>query len=139
MEQTSERRKIKFICLQCDTVFDRAQRLQDHQNKKSCSTTCTRCKRKFRDRSRLENHQKHPVYNDCDICDLQFCDPNDYRDHQRAVHGVILNQCSYCLKEFSKHSDLVHHQKNAVPIVCSECKLKFCRRDAYVCMYVCVL
>ena len=85
MEQTlqKKKRKIKHICLQCDQVFDRAQRLKDHQSKKSCSTVCTRCNHKFRDRSQLEKHQKNPVYNGCDICDLQFCHLNNYRNNQR--------------------------------------------------------
>ena len=81
-----KRRKVKFICLQCDKVFDKVKRLQDHQSKKSCSTVCTRCNRKFRDRSDLEKHQKNPAYSDCDLCDQKFCTFTDYNRHRIITH-----------------------------------------------------
>ena len=55
MEQ-SQTKKIKFICLECDKVFNRAQRLEDHQNKTSCGIVCTQCNHKFPTRRRLEKH-----------------------------------------------------------------------------------
>ena len=133
MEQTlkKKRRKIKFICLQCDKVFDRAQRLQDHQNKKSCNTVCTRCNHKFRDRSLLEKHQKNPVYNVCDICDVQFCHLNDYRNHQRTVHGVNPTKCTVCFKEFRNDRELKSHQKNPSYNDCDVCDKRFCSDRDY--------
>jgi hypothetical protein len=88
MEQTlqKKKRKIKHICLQCDQVFDRAQRLKDHQSKKSCSTVCTRCNHKFRDRSQLEKHRLKASPEDCDLCDQKFCNLTDYNRHRIVEH-----------------------------------------------------
>ena len=106
------RKKIKFICLKCDKVFNRIQRLQAHQTKPTCGTVCTRCKHKFRTRAQLLQHQKNASIKDCSSCNLKFCHLGDYNNHQRNVHNVNPNRCFTCSKEFSTRQRLENHLKN---------------------------
>ena len=125
MEQ-SMKKKIKHICLVCDKVFDRAQRLKDHQSKTSCGTVCVRCNHKFPDRRGLAQHQKNVSIIDCDICGLKFCHRVDYSNHQRIVHNVNPFKCSTCNREFSSQQCLENHQQKAVLTDCDICDQKFC-------------
>ena len=130
MEQPPKK-KIKHICLQCDKVFDRAQRLHNHQSKKSCGTVCTRCNHKFPVRRRLEQHQKNASNIDCSICEKKFCHQADYNNHQRIVHNVNPLQCSTCSKKFSTQQRLEDHKNNAIPQDCDLCDQKFCNPADY--------
>ena len=130
MEQC-QKKKIKFICLKCDKVFDRAKRLEDHQNKTSCGTVCTRCNHKFPYRGALEQHQKNAVPMDCSICDLKLCHQTDYNNHLRIVHQVNPLQCSICNKSFKSQQCLNDHKKNASPINCDMYNQKFCHSADY--------
>ena len=132
MEQAPpSKKKIKFICLLCDKVFDRAQRLQAHQTKPTCGTVCTRCKHKFRTRAQLLQHQKNASIKDCSSCNLKFCHLGDYNNHQRNVHSVNPDRCSTCSKGFSTCHRLENHLKNASIKDCSSCDLKFCHLNDY--------
>ena len=130
MEQC-QKKKIKFICLKCNKVFDRAKRLEDHQNKTSCGTVCLQCNHKFPNRRRLEQHKKNANLIDCDMCELKFCHQTDYNNHRRIVHMVNPLQCTSCNKMFQSKPELEQHQKNAVPMDCSICDQKFCYQAVY--------
>ena len=132
MEQAPPpKKKIKHICLLCDKVFDRAQRLQAHETKSTCGTVCTRCRHKFRTRAQLLQHQKNATIKDCSSCNLKFCHLGDYKKHQRDLHNVNPNRCSTCSKEFSTPKRLENHLKNASIKDCSSCDLKFCHLNDY--------
>ena len=62
------------------------QRLQAHQQKLTCGTTCTRCNRKFQSRTKMLQHQKNSVFKDCDLCDKKFCTPADLKNHIIIEH-----------------------------------------------------
>ena len=81
------KKKIKHICLKCDKVFNRVQRLKNHQSKKSCGTVCTQCNHKFPHRRRLEQHQKNASIIDCSICEKRFCHQADYNKHKVIEHS----------------------------------------------------
>ena len=130
MEQC-QKKKIKFICLKCNKEFNRAKRLENHQNKTSCGTVCTRCNHKFPYRGALEQHQKNAVPMDCSICDLKFCHQTDYNNHLRIVHQINPLQCSICNKTFQSQQCLKDHQKNANLIDCDMCDQKFCHQADY--------
>ena len=130
MEQPLKK-KIKHICLKCDKVFNRAQRLKDHQSKKSCGTVCTQCNHKFPHRHRLEQHQKNASIIDCSICEKRFCHQTDYNHHQRTVHQMNPLQCSTCLKEFSTRKRLEDHKNNPIPQDCDFCEKKFGHQADY--------
>lgn len=130
MEQPPKK-KIKHICLKCDKVFNRVQRLKDHQSKKSCGTVCVRCNRKFPDRRRLEQHQNNTSNIDCSICEKTFCHRADYHNHQRIVHKVNPLQCSTCSRKFSTQQRLENHKNNAIAKDCDLCEQKFCLQADY--------
>ena len=130
MEQPLKK-KIKHICLKCDKVFNRAQRLKDHQSKKSCGTVCTQCNHKFPHRRRLEQHQKNASIIDCSICEKRFCHQADYNNHQRTIHQLNPLQCSTCSKEFSTRQRLEDHKKNPISQDCDLCDQKFCHQADY--------
>ena len=125
------KKKIKHVCLKCNKVFNRVQRLKNHQSKKSCGTVCTQCNHKFPDRHRLEQHQKNASIIDCSICEKKFCYQANYNNHQRTVHQLNPLQCSTCSKEFSSKQRLEDHQKNAIPQDCDSCDQKFCHQADY--------
>ena len=116
----------------CNKGFDRLQRLQAHQSKSSCGTSCTRCKHKFRTRAELSKHQKNAVLKSCDICNLNFCRLIEYHHHQKEAHGMNPNKCTTCSKEFRRYQELEQHQKNAVHADCDICDRKFCSEKDYI-------
>ena len=124
-------KKIKFICLNCDKTFDRVQRLEAHQSKQSCGTTCSTCQHKFPTRRELLRHKKSSIFHDCDLCDKKFCQLVDYNLHQRTVHNINPTQCTTCSKEFSNRPALERHQKNPVYNDCDLCDKKFCSDGDY--------
>ena len=130
MEQCQKKR-IKFICLKCNKVFDRAKRLEDHKNKPSCGTVCTKCNHKFSTRRRLEQHKKNANLIDCDMCKLKFCHQTDYNNHRRIVHMVNPLKCTSWNKIFQSKPRLEQHQENTSIIDCSICDLKFCHQTIY--------
>ena len=130
MEQP-RKKKIKYICLKCDKVFNRVQRLNDHQSKKSCGTVCAQCNHKFPDRGRLEQHQKNASIIDCSICKKRFCHQADHNNHQRTAHQLNPLQCSTCSKEFSTQQRLKDHKTTAVVIDCDLCVRKLCSQKDY--------
>ena len=152
MEQPPKK-KIKYICLVCDQIFDRSQRLQAHQ--KRCDfcdeifcgvknyndhrrhthainpTRCSTCFKDFPSNRDLKIHQKNASIIDCSICDLKFCHQTDYNSHQRIVHNLNPLQCSTCTKNFSSRQCLEDHQKNAIAQDCDLCEQRFCHRADY--------
>ena len=122
----TKKRKIKFICLQCDKTFDRVQRLQAHQQKLTCGTNCGRCNRKFQSRTKMLQHQKNNVLKDCVRCDKKFCSNSDYNRHLMSEHSVNPNKCETCCKEFKTFYNLQMHCKNAKYQDCDLCDKKFC-------------
>ena len=152
MEQPPKK-KIKYICLVCDQIFDRSQRLQAHQ--KRCDfcdeifcgvknyndhrrhthainpTRCSTCFKDFPSNRDLKIHQKNASIIDCSICDLKFCHQTDYNSHQRIVHNLNPLQCSTCTKKFSSRQCLEDHQKNAIVQDCDLCEQRFCRQADY--------
>ena len=116
----------------CNKGFDRLQRLQAHQSKSSCGTSCTRCKHKFRTRAELSKHQKNAVVKSCDICNLNFCRLIKYHHHQKEAHGMNPTKCTTCSKEFRSYQELERHQENAVHADCDICDRKFCSERDYI-------
>ena len=93
------------MCLACDKVFDRVQR--------------------------LEAHQKNPMLNECDLCDKKFCSDADHNHHQIVDHFVNPRKCKTCCKVFKVFSDLEKHRKDASPRECDLCDKTFCTNNDY--------
>ena len=107
MEQPPKK-KIKYICLVCDQVFDRSQRLHAHQkqcdicDKVFCGvknfndhrrhthainpTRCSTCFKQFPSNRDLKIHQKNASIIDCSICEKKFCHQADYNKHRIVEH-----------------------------------------------------
>ena len=107
MEQPPKK-KIKYICLVCDQVFDRSQRLHAHQKQCDISdkvfcgvknfndhrrhthainpTRCSTCFKEFPSNRDLKIHQKNASIIDCSICEKKFCHQADYNKHRIVEH-----------------------------------------------------
>lgn len=146
-------KKIKFMCVNCKKIFDRAERLQAHQ--KQCDlceqvlcgvksynhhrktahavrpTKCDTCTKEFPKHRDLLQHQKNPIFNGCGICKKKFCHLSDYNHHQRSVHNFNPTQCTTCEKGFPTQPALEQHQKNSSVTDCDLCYKKFCQLVDY--------
>ncbi|KAL4228611.1 hypothetical protein ACF0H5_011661 [Mactra antiquata] len=83
---------MKFECDQCDSKFSRKDNLERH---KMChfETTlqCSFCKKKFRDRQPLLDHEQFHINqkkHQCQICKDKFQDENYFYNHMEKVHGI---------------------------------------------------
>lgn len=82
----------KFACDQCDSKFSRKDNLERH---KMChleaALQCCFCKKKFRDREPLLEHERYHIKSrryQCQICRDRFQDETYFYNHMEKNHGI---------------------------------------------------
>ena len=96
---------------------------------------CTRCSRKFKDKSNLMRHiRMHDGIraHDCAYCGKKFTQKVHLQVHERSHTGEKPYQCPSCDKSFSSHKTLSKHKvvhTKIKPFKCEECGRAFAFKD----------
>jgi len=79
-------------------------------------TKCQICKEVFKNKSKLQSHEKetgHIVLWDCDMCDKKFKTKSIAQMHKARLHSTVMPfKCSKCEKRFKDQGSCRRHEAN---------------------------
>ena len=115
--------EFRIKCDQCDRVFDKQSRLDNHikiRHDKINSVICDKCGQECINDTSLSNHMKivHNLYTitkketikKCDKCDSIFESPEEFNDHLKQCLDDLKDfKCKFCERRWVSHLSLQQH------------------------------
>lgn len=128
-----------LTCHFCFKTFQIKTSYMRHLKNHNKTYSCSQCKKKFRDLTRLKLHiqRKHllAVPHKCDICHKKFKQLCLLKDHKLTHKKVKKIKCNICLAEFRTKANFDMHKKiheGHKPFCCEKCNEQFNHNSRYL-------